>query len=125
MRYEPAALDFLVTQTNGQPFLTQAVAFELVECLNEQDRLVARPSDVEEAIRRAMGSGIAYFANVWSDAGVEARLVLLALANGRHPAPTSPTSRSLLRRRDILTDDDRFCVPMLERWVRDHTETES
>jgi hypothetical protein len=56
MTYADGALDAIIHTTNGQPFLTQAVAFELVQYLNEQQRKEATPGDVEEAIAHALAA---------------------------------------------------------------------
>ena len=84
MTYAFDALEAIVAATNCQPFLTQAVAFELVQYLNEptQQRKEATPADVEEAITRALSSAGEYFANVWSDVEPEGQNILRALING-------------------------------------------
>ena len=69
--------------TRGQPFLTQAVAFELVQFMNEQQRKEATTADVETAITSALESGGEYFANVWSDAGASGQAILREIARGQ------------------------------------------
>jgi hypothetical protein len=93
MTYAPGALEAIYAATNGQPFLTQAVAFELVQLLNEQQRTEATPADIEAAIARALVSGGEYFANVWSDAGTEGQAILCALAHNETP-PHCPAART-------------------------------
>src|SRR5579885_296986 len=117
MKYAPGALDAVVAATRCQPFLTQAVAFELVQHLNERQRKEATPADVEEAVARALVSGGEYFANVWSDAGAEGQAILRALAAGETP-PDSPASRAWLREHDVLDAEGRFAVEMVKRWVK-------
>ena len=117
MTYAPGALEAIYAATQGQPFLTQAVAFELVQVLNAQQRLVATPADVEEAIARALVSGGVYFANVWSDAGSAGQAILSAVAHGA-TAPDFPDARAWLHEYDVLNTLGQFAVPMLERWVR-------
>ncbi len=117
MRYaDDGAMERIIIITNGQPFLTQAIAFELVQFLNSEKRKVATLADVETAITRAMESGGEYFANVWSDAGEEGRAILLAIVNGETP-PDLPAAEERLRNQDLLNSDGRFAVPMIERWV--------
>jgi hypothetical protein len=120
MTYAAGALEALIDATNGQPFLTQAVAFELVQLLNEHQRKEATPGDIEEAIARALVSGGEYFANVWSDAGAAGQAILRAVARGETP-PEDHAARSWLREHDVLTDAGTFVVPMVERWVRQKT----
>jgi hypothetical protein len=117
MTYAPGALDAILDATCGQPFLTQALAFELVQFLNEQQRKEATPADVEESIRRALVSGSAYFDNVWSDARAEGQAILRALTRSE-PPPDFPRARAWLREHDVLNDAGTFAVPMVERWVK-------
>jgi hypothetical protein len=116
MTYAPGALDALMSATNCHPFLTQAVAFELVQLLNESQRREATVVDVEEAIGRAFGSGDAYFVNVWDDAGAEGQAILSALAAGRTP-PEFHAANTWLREHDVVGADGNFAVEMLKRWV--------
>jgi hypothetical protein len=119
MRYaDDGALDRIITATNGQPFLTQAIAFELVQFLNGEKRKVATLADVETAIARALESGGEYFANVWSDAGEDGQAILLAIVGGETP-PDLPAAEDRLRNQDLLNSDGRFAAPMIERWVRE------
>jgi hypothetical protein len=122
MKYTPGALDAVVAATSCQPFLTQAVAFELVQYLNEQQRREATPADVETAIARALVSGGEYFANVWSDAGAEGQAILRALAACEMP-PEFPAARAWLREHDVLDGEGRFAVEMMRRWVRARLES--
>jgi hypothetical protein len=116
MAYAAGALDALIAATNCHPFLTQAVAFELVQLLNESQRREATTADVEEAIRRALASGEAYFVNVWGDAGAEGQAILSALASGQKP-PEFPAASAWLREHDVVGADGDFAVEMLRRWV--------
>lgn len=116
MTYAAGALDALVNATNCHPFLTQAVAFELVQLLNESQRREATREDVEEAIGRALVSGDAYFVNVWGDAGEEGRAILSALASGRTP-PEFHGASAWLREHDVIGAGGDFAVEMLRRWV--------
>ena len=118
MTYAPGALEAILNVTSGQPFLTQAVAFDLVQFLNEQHRKEATPDDVEEAIGRALVSGGEYFANVWSDAGEKGQAVLRAIVRGETP-PDFPSARVWLREHDVLNAAGVFAVPMVERWVKE------
>jgi hypothetical protein len=116
MTYAAGALDALVDATNCHPFLTQAVAFELVQLLNENQRREATTADVEEAIGRALVSGEAYFVNVWGDAGAEGQAILSALAAGRTP-PEFHAASAWLREHDVIGAGGDFAVEMLRRWV--------
>lgn len=114
--YRPGALERLMDLTRGQPFLTQCVAYELVDRLNAANRKYADPADVDAAATKALETGDAYFANLWSDAGPDGQAALRALlATGTPPAP-GPV-RTLLRELEILTDEGQFAVPLVRRWV--------
>ncbi len=116
LTYRDGALDTIIHITNGQPFLTQAVAFELVQHLNEQHRKEATPEDVEAAIAHALVSGSAYFHNVWTDAREEGQDILTAIARNETP-PDYPAARVWLRENDVLNEAGEFAVPMVRRWV--------
>jgi hypothetical protein len=116
LTYRDGALDAIIHTTNGQPFLTQAVAFELVQHLNEQRRKEATPEDVETAIAHALVSGSAYFHNVWSDAREQGQAILIAIARNETP-PEYPAARIWLRENDVLNETGEFAVPMVRRWV--------
>jgi uncharacterized protein len=116
MTYGDGALDAIIHTTNGQPFLTQAVAFELVQHLNEQHRKEATLEDVEAAIARAFVSGSAYFHNVWSDAREQGQAILNAIARNETP-PDYPAARVWLLENDVLNEAGEFAVPMVRRWV--------
>ncbi|MDQ3813198.1 MAG: ATP-binding protein [Armatimonadota bacterium] len=118
LTYEPPdAWQAIFEATHGQPFLTQAVAFELVQFINEEKRKTATRGDIETAIARALDSGGEYFANVWSDAGEQGQAILLAVASGATP-PDFPTALTWLCEHDVLDQNNEFLVPMVERWVR-------
>jgi hypothetical protein len=116
MMYAPGAVNALVAATNGHPFLTQGVAFELVQLLNEAQRREAKPADVEAAVGRALVSCEAFFANEWWDAGPEGQTILRALAAGE-TTPEFPAARAWLREHDVLGADGDFSVVMMRRWV--------
>ena len=118
----PTSWEVIYDATQGQPFLTQAVAFELVQFLNEQQRKEATPSDIEEAIVRALVSGGEYFANLWSDAGDSGRAILQALVRGE-PPPEDRAARTWLREHDVVNDAGEFVVPMVARWVKEKSES--
>ena len=135
LSYAPGAVEAVIAATRCHPFLVQAVAFELVQYLNEQHRKEATPADVETAITRALESGGEYFANVWSDAGAESQAILRELARtgvaadvSRRQSSEAGDQRGLtsaatgamkwLREHDVLDDAGKFAVPMMERWVR-------
>lgn len=117
LTYEPGALDAALDATAGQPFLTQAVGFELVQYLNEDERKVASVADIEEAVKRALITGSEYFADLWNTAGPNGQSVLNTISRGE-PAPNDASAIRKLTEHDVLDAEQRFIVPMVERWVR-------
>ena len=113
----PGTLDALFDATFGQPFLTQALAFELVQLLNEEQRREATLADLDVAIQRTLTSSSEYFANIWLEAGAGGREVLLALARGE-PLPDHATARAWLRAHEVLNDAGAYAVPMMAWWVK-------
>lgn len=117
LAYEPEALAALIRETHGQPFLTQALAYELVHHMNCAHRKIANASDVEIAVDDALERSGEYFADLWLSRTEDERHVLQDVANGKTRAPDSAAFRSL-RDYDILDDAGGFAVPMVRRWVR-------
>lgn len=118
MIYGEGALDALILATRGQPFLTQAVAFELVQHLNEKQSKQAAREDAEAAMARALDSGGEYFANVWSDAGEQGQEILRAIIKEETP-PDYLDARRWLVEHDVLNEAGEFAVPLVKRWVRE------
>jgi hypothetical protein len=116
LAYAPGAVEVVIEATRCQPFLAQAVAFELVQYMNEQQRKQATLEDVALAITRALESGGEYFGNVWSDAGEDGQAVLRAVAAGG-PTAGTPSALRWLRDHDVLDEAGDFAVPMMRRWV--------
>jgi hypothetical protein len=116
LTYAAGALDAVIDATCGQPFLTQAVAFELVELLNERHRKQATLEDVDEAIARALVRATAYFADVWTSARSDGQAVMLGIIRNDGFRENSSAQR-WLREQDVLNDDGTFAVPMMKMWV--------
>lgn len=116
LHYTEGSLNLLLELTHGQPFLTQTVAKELVDLMNDERRHDATLADVERAAQKAMRSGEEYFFNVWDDAESDGQALLTAILGGA-AAPAGPT-RARLREMDVLDDQGKFAVPLFERWVR-------
>src|SRR5205085_5761854 len=117
MTYAPRSLETLQNETNGQPFLTQAVASELVQFLNQEHRKLATPDDVEDAINRALTSAGEYFANVWSSLPGTGKEIMCALASGQTVNQLAGAF-AWLRDHDLLYPDGNFSVPMFKRWLK-------
>ena len=116
LRYAKGVLEELVEQTHGQPFLTQAVAKELVDLLNDEKRHEASLRDLAEAIQRAMRSAEEYFNNVWSDIPPQERTILTDLVNGHNILPG--INCNTLREMDLLDKEGRITMPLFRRWMQ-------
>ena len=117
LTYAPGALEAVLELTHGQPFLTQALASELVDHLNRAQRKSATPSDVEAAVVEALDRSGEYFADLWLSRTDDEREVLRAVAQGKPQPPVNPIARAL-RDYDILDDRGDFAVPLVKRWVQ-------
>lgn len=116
LQYEPGALDAIMTATHGQPFLTQALASELVHHMNSMHRKLAKEKDVETAIDAALERSAEYFADLWFSRSDKEREVLREIARGNPQAPDDPVS-GVLRDYDVLDENGNFAVPLVKRWV--------
>lgn len=130
LRYTSAASQQIFTTLSGQPFLLQSVCRDLVNLLNEENRLDADVPDVERAFASALLSASAYFADLWRgpDTNDGQRAVLTALAKAQDAPLSEETLRGLatpadLRRlvqHDVIAkgeDGYRFKVGLVQRWV--------
>jgi hypothetical protein len=119
MTYAHGALERIIHMAHCQPFLTQAVAFELVQFLNQKRRKEATVVDVETAVSCALESADAYFSNVWSDAREEGQVILLSIARGEKP-PHFAAALTWLLEHDVVDANGDFAVPMVKQWVREY-----
>jgi hypothetical protein len=117
LKYAPGALEAIIAVTNGQPFLTQVMASELVHHMNSIRRKEATPADVEVTVEKALETSREYFVELWFSCSEEERAVLCKIAGGARQPPTSGAARAL-REYDVLDDKGAFAVPMVGRWVQ-------
>jgi hypothetical protein len=117
LTYTSGALNEILQATNGQPFLTQAVAFELVQFMNEKHQREAKSDDVKEAVNRALVSGGAYFDSIWNDSREEGKAILRSIVKDESP-PDYPTARTWLEKSDVISERGVFAVPMVHEWVK-------
>lgn len=128
LEYEPAALDYIYQLTNGQPYLTQLIGFQLVRKFNDYFFEQGKPRDrtfTIDDVRTVCGgenffnTGIHYFNGVWQQAAEGATNqhdILKALA--LHPqglteleliAQTNLPKESLQAALKTLKDHDVIC----------------
>lgn len=134
--YSPQAVAHLLGATRGQPYLVQAVCYELVNHLNLEGRRHARPEDAAEAVSLALESTRLYFAEMWRQLDDLQRRALAALSRAPEGLPAAEVAHACSAHPDALaaelhtlelcstieqTPDRaawRLQVPMVAQWVR-------
>jgi hypothetical protein len=139
LSYSHEASQRVLDLTRGHPALIQLLCYEIVVVKNSQDatlRRLARVSDVEAAVPRALDSGSFFFADIQQNQVNKAGLDLLRLmatrgegaitsreALVRHSqaqfADELDLTLDLLLRRDLIETADggyRFQVELIRRW---------
>ena len=116
MTYASGALEAIIEVTNGQPFLTQVLASELVHHMNRDRRREATTSDVGAAIDDALERSAEYFVDLWSSRSEAERRVLRDAARGKTEPPTTAVARAL-QDYDVLDERGRFAVLLVRKWV--------
>lgn len=144
LNYEPAAVDHILQQSGGQPYLVQQICRDSLDYLNHQlfDLGIERESRILLADVQAVLAdegffrrGIVYFDGVWQQASEPGQQAVLGLLAGRHPTALSladiasqchlsqETALAYLRwaeRQDILFrqgDQWFFYVPLMRQWI--------
>jgi hypothetical protein len=120
--YPEGAVDHLLAQTNGHPYLIQLVCDELCRRLNEQQRLHAEPDDMQAAIDAAFGK-TSLFDELWRQQNEAERTWLRSLAAEPRPVDRPDEFlRSLTRTYFVEQVGDKYqvAVPMFAAWIRDH-----
>ena len=122
--YHPGAIERVLALTHCQPYLLQAVAFELVNSLNSQNRLEAQVEDIEAAAEKVLVGAQAYFDYTWrEECSEEEKAVLRALAaNGATHLSVSQDPKAVrsLCHKDILEkvgQQHRFTIELFRRWI--------
>jgi hypothetical protein len=144
LNYEPAAVECIIAETGGQPYLVQQICRDALDHLNHElfDLGLTREACITLAdVVAVVGDdffrrGTVYFDGVWTQASEpDQQELLCSLAQCDEPCTSSqlgtmagmeePILLQQLRwaeRHDILykTDADRwaFRVPLMQRWIR-------
>jgi hypothetical protein len=112
LEYEPAALDHIYDLTNGQPYLTQLIGFQLVRMFNDYVFEQGKPRDrtftIDDVHTICSGenfftTGINYFNGVWQQAAEGAthqQDILKALA----PHPQGLTESELISQTNLPSE---------------------
>jgi hypothetical protein len=124
LTYDPETLAAIYRTTHGQPFLTQALAFELVNHMNREGRRRAHVADAEAAVEHCLDSAADYFADLWSSRSDAERGLMRELASGPWPSSRGRLTDAL-RDYDVLDENGQFAVPLVRLWVQRHPTDES
>ena len=116
LAYAAGALEAIFASTHGQPFLTQALASELVHHMNRLQSKEANTTDVENAIDQVLECAAEYFADLWFTRTEDERVLLRELAKGNRPPSVGPATRDLCDY-DVLDNRGEFAVPLVRLWV--------
>jgi hypothetical protein len=112
LEYEPAALDRIYDLTNGQPYLTQLIGFQLVRLFNDYVFEQGKPRDrtftIDDVRTICSGenfftTGINYFNGVWqqaSEGAAHQQDILKALA----PYPQGITESELISQTNLPSE---------------------
>ncbi|MFN7928597.1 MAG: hypothetical protein U0Y68_11735 [Blastocatellia bacterium] len=122
LQYEGGVVDEIIRITHCQPYLLQAVASELVNYLNDQQRTTATREDLAVTIERVLVSAGSYFANMWrAECSDEERAVLSALAVGEAIDPAAQhVALHHLGQKEMVEQKDgqyQFAVELFRRWI--------
>jgi hypothetical protein len=119
--YPEGAVDHLLAETHGHPYLIQLVCDELYRRLNERQRLHADPDDMQAAIDAAFGK-TSLFYELWRQHNEPEQTWLRTLATEPRSIdrPDEPL-RGLTRTHfvELVDGNHQVAVPMFAAWIRD------
>jgi len=140
LRYEPDAVERVLSLTRCHPCLVQLLCSEIVALKNEQEvsiRRLATVADVEAAVPEALSSGSFFFADIERNQVDELGLAILrflavqgegvsigkAELSREFPDRLNPTLNLLLRREliEAVGDGYGFQVELIRRWFARET----
>jgi hypothetical protein len=123
--YPEGAVNRLVAETRGHPYLIQLVCDELCRRLNDQSRLRAESADIQAAIDAAF-SKTSLFDELWRQQDDRGRTWLRVLAAEPRPVDRPDEAlRRLVRTHFVQSADGKHqvAVPMFAAWIRDQKGT--
>lgn len=123
LKYEPGVVEQILQITHRQPYLLQAVASDLVDYLNSQQRTRATMADLDEAIQRVLVTAELYFQNTWEEdlTEPERALILTYLrAKGEiDPVANKEVLHGLVQNDifEVLNGRHVFVIDLFKQWV--------
>jgi Cdc6-like AAA superfamily ATPase len=124
--YDPKAVEKIMQITGNQPMLIQVVCRSIIDRMNEKKELGEIPpdafpspkiEDVEAVIEESL-SGSYYFEAMWRDLSEDEQELLVKMALTDHAFTDSDRETvKALKRRELLTKDNTFRIPLLTNWI--------
>ncbi|MEK7832812.1 MAG: ATP-binding protein, partial [Acidobacteriota bacterium] len=124
LHFEDGVLEEILRLTHCQPYLLQAVASELVNHLNDQQKTTAAQADLDAAVEKVLTSANAYFANTWREDNSEMEQTVLrafATSEGDNVLTTeyqaalqSLCCKEMMERTE---NSYRLAVPLFGLWI--------
>ncbi|GER86854.1 hypothetical protein KDW_10160 [Dictyobacter vulcani] len=125
-------VEHIIQQTNGHPFLVQALCSQLIDNLNVDERDYLEANDIYSAVNQLVESWDAHFDDLWKRCDDSERACLLYVSNQSQEVSWSDIeqgtqhkniSRALriLARRDLLIKNEsgyRISAPIFRVWVQ-------
>ena len=119
--YAPEVVDEIVALTRCQPYLVQLICSVLVDRLNREQRTLATPDDLQEAIPTIFERGAGHFSDFWRNTLSEKEQAFLLGFVAGSPIESHHTALlSQLARKEILERANgawRFQIPLIRRYV--------
>ena len=128
LTYSDEAVETMMTQTFGHPYLLQLVCSAVVEESNAHQTLYVDHPLLEQAWSRVLDQGEPYFRNIWDEmAGLDGQPLLQQLIQSGESThlPPSPALDRLLRRHVLTLSGSgyRVEIPLVHRWLLERAPT--
>ena len=111
----------IIDVTSCQPYLVQALCFDLVNYLNSQHRKEARMDDIDTVIEKVLISAGNYFYYIWnSECSEKEKEILKRLVNNLPLKGDEEEIKSLMRKEIIenVNGNFRFKVELMKKWIQ-------
>ena len=115
-----AAVNRIIEVTNCQPYLVQALCFELVNYMNVQQRREAKLEDINAAIEKVLASANVYFYYIWKEeCSDNEKELLLRLVKNLPLTGNEKDINSLVRKEVIekVNEGYKFKVELMKKWI--------
>ena len=110
----------IVNVTNCQPYLVQALCFELVNHLNAQQRKNARIDDIDATIEKVLISAEKYFYYIWnSECSKNEKKLLQKITKNIQINENEKEINSLIRKEIVekINGGYKFKVELMNKWI--------